>query len=177
MGSDLTNTLPLPSILGPLVWPVSGFPSRKTEITSAAEFAGNGFHTSLPSHCLTTSGSLPPFTWLCEKSPSRKGRQHRCFHKYGHAGRLGETPYCLHTPVAEDSTTLPPDRLVARLLVVRGLAAPLWPSWHGCTLWNEVSASVACGIAAALKPDHHVKVAALGRGQQPSPRITVLVTG
>ncbi|KAG5449387.1 hypothetical protein CSKR_101169 [Clonorchis sinensis] len=94
--------------------------------------------------------------------------QHRCFHKYGHAGHLGETPYCLHTPVAEDSTTLPPDRLVARLLVVRGLAAlgltaPLWPSWHGCTLWNDVPASVARGIIAALKPNHHVKVAALGR--------------
>ncbi|KER21755.1 hypothetical protein T265_09994 [Opisthorchis viverrini] len=42
----------------------------KTTITSAAEFAGNGFHTSLPSHCLTASGSLPPFTWLCEKTPS-----------------------------------------------------------------------------------------------------------
>ncbi|KER27048.1 hypothetical protein T265_05814 [Opisthorchis viverrini] len=66
----------------------------------------------------------------------------------------------------EDSTTLPPDRPVPRLLVVRGLAAlglaaPLWPSWHGCTLWNEVPASVARGIIAALKPDHHVKVAAL----------------
>ncbi|KER27243.1 hypothetical protein T265_05647 [Opisthorchis viverrini] len=95
------------------------------------------------------------------------GRQNRCFHKYGHAGRLGETPYCLHTPVTEDSTTLPPDRLVARLLVVRGLAAlgltaSLWPSRHGCTLWNGVPFSVARGIIAALKPDHHVKVAALG---------------
>ncbi|KER27497.1 hypothetical protein T265_05458 [Opisthorchis viverrini] len=56
----------------PLMWPVSGSPSRKTTMTSAAEFAGNGSHTSLPSHCLTASGSLPPFTWLCEKSPSRK---------------------------------------------------------------------------------------------------------
>ncbi|KER26383.1 hypothetical protein T265_06365 [Opisthorchis viverrini] len=45
-------------------------------------------------------------------------RQHRCFHKYGHAGRLGGTPYCLHTPVAQNSTTLPPDRPVPRLLVV-----------------------------------------------------------
>ncbi|KER21524.1 hypothetical protein T265_10170 [Opisthorchis viverrini] len=54
------------------MWPVSGSPSRKTAMTSAAEFAGNEFHTSLPSHCLTASGSLPPFTWLCEKSPSRK---------------------------------------------------------------------------------------------------------
>ncbi|KER27301.1 hypothetical protein T265_05626 [Opisthorchis viverrini] len=54
------------------LWPVSGSPSRKTAVTSAAEFAGNGFHTSLPSHCLTASGSLPPFTWLGEKSPSRK---------------------------------------------------------------------------------------------------------
>ncbi|KER33153.1 hypothetical protein T265_00855 [Opisthorchis viverrini] len=66
----------------------------------------------------------------------------------------------------EDSTTLPPDCLVARLLVVRGLAvlglaAPLWPSWHDCTLWNEVPTSVTRGIVAALKPDHHVKVAAL----------------
>ncbi|KER26349.1 hypothetical protein T265_06394 [Opisthorchis viverrini] len=95
---------------------------------------------------------------------------HRCFHNYGHAGRLGETPYCFHTPVAENSTTLPPDRLLPRLPVVRslaavGLAAPLWPSWHGCTLWNEVPASVVCGITAALKPDHHVKVAALGRDE------------
>ncbi|KER26023.1 hypothetical protein T265_06658 [Opisthorchis viverrini] len=68
----------------------------------------------------------------------------------------------------KDSTTLPPDRLVARLLVERslvalGLAAPLWPSWHGCTLWNEVPATVARGIVAALKPDHHVKVAAVDR--------------
>ncbi|KER28918.1 LOW QUALITY PROTEIN: hypothetical protein T265_13500 [Opisthorchis viverrini] len=31
----------------PLTWPVSGSPSRKTAATSAAEFAGNGFHTSL----------------------------------------------------------------------------------------------------------------------------------
>ncbi|KER28164.1 hypothetical protein T265_04925 [Opisthorchis viverrini] len=54
------------------MWPVSGSPSRKTAVTSAAEFAGNGFHTSLPSHCLTASGSLPPFTWLGEKRPSRK---------------------------------------------------------------------------------------------------------
>ncbi|KER18856.1 hypothetical protein T265_12126 [Opisthorchis viverrini] len=41
-------------------------------MTSAAEFAGNGFHTSLPSHCSTASRSLPPFTWLCENSFSRK---------------------------------------------------------------------------------------------------------
>ncbi|KER29238.1 hypothetical protein T265_04086 [Opisthorchis viverrini] len=54
------------------MWPVSGSPSRKTAVTSAPEFAGNCFHTSLPSHCLTASGSLPPFTWLCEKSSSRK---------------------------------------------------------------------------------------------------------
>ncbi|KER27590.1 LOW QUALITY PROTEIN: hypothetical protein T265_13764 [Opisthorchis viverrini] len=47
-------------------------PSRKTAVTSAVEFSGNGFDTSLPSHCLTASGFLPPFTWLCEKSPSRK---------------------------------------------------------------------------------------------------------
>ncbi|KER30012.1 hypothetical protein T265_03491 [Opisthorchis viverrini] len=40
--------------------------------TFVAEFAANGFHTSLPSHYLTASGSLPPFAWLCEKSPSRK---------------------------------------------------------------------------------------------------------
>ncbi|KER27743.1 hypothetical protein T265_05297 [Opisthorchis viverrini] len=59
-------------IVQPLMWPVSGSPSRKTAVTSAAEFAGNGLHTSLPSHCLTASGSLPPFTWLGEKSPSRK---------------------------------------------------------------------------------------------------------
>ncbi|KAG5445444.1 hypothetical protein CSKR_103747 [Clonorchis sinensis] len=45
---------------------------RKTAVTSAAEFAGSGFYTSLPSHCLTASGSFPPFTWLCEKNPSRK---------------------------------------------------------------------------------------------------------
>ncbi|KER27014.1 LOW QUALITY PROTEIN: hypothetical protein T265_13889 [Opisthorchis viverrini] len=44
----------------------------KTAVTSAAEFAGIRYHTSLPSHCLTTSGSLSPFTCLCEKSLSRK---------------------------------------------------------------------------------------------------------
>ncbi|KAG5455299.1 hypothetical protein CSKR_105149 [Clonorchis sinensis] len=54
------------------MWPVSGSPSRKMAVTSAAEFAGNGFYTSLPSHRLTASGSFPPFTWLCEKNPSRK---------------------------------------------------------------------------------------------------------
>ncbi|KER26274.1 hypothetical protein T265_06468 [Opisthorchis viverrini] len=56
----------------PLMWTVSGSPSRKTAVTSAADFVGNGLHTSLPSHCLTASDSLPPFTWLGEKSPSRK---------------------------------------------------------------------------------------------------------
>ncbi|KER23682.1 LOW QUALITY PROTEIN: hypothetical protein T265_14586 [Opisthorchis viverrini] len=45
---------------------------KQMALTSAAEFAGIGLHTSLPSHCLTASGSLPPFTWLGEKSPSRK---------------------------------------------------------------------------------------------------------
>ncbi|KER25352.1 hypothetical protein T265_07154 [Opisthorchis viverrini] len=48
-----------------------GFPSGKTPMTSEAEFAGSGLYTSLPSHCLTASGSLPPFKWLCKKSPSR----------------------------------------------------------------------------------------------------------
>ncbi|KER27250.1 hypothetical protein T265_05654 [Opisthorchis viverrini] len=65
-----TSTLLLQ--LTPLVWPVSGSPSRKTAVTSAAEFAGNGFYPPLPSHCLTTPGSLSSFTWLWEKSPSRK---------------------------------------------------------------------------------------------------------
>ncbi|KER23892.1 hypothetical protein T265_08311 [Opisthorchis viverrini] len=70
-----------------------------------------------------------------------------------------------HVVSREDSTNSPPDRLVVRLLVVRslaalGLAAPLWPSWQRCTLWNEVPVSVARGIIAALKPDHHVKFAA-----------------
>ncbi|KER19505.1 hypothetical protein T265_11740 [Opisthorchis viverrini] len=46
-------------------------PSMKTAMTGAAEFAASGSHTSLPSHCLTVSGSLPPFTWLYEKIPSR----------------------------------------------------------------------------------------------------------
>ncbi|KER22533.1 hypothetical protein T265_09398 [Opisthorchis viverrini] len=49
----------------PLMWPVSGSPSRKTAATSAAEFTANGFHTSLPNHSLTASGSLQPFTWFC----------------------------------------------------------------------------------------------------------------
>ncbi|KAG5453930.1 hypothetical protein CSKR_108681 [Clonorchis sinensis] len=31
------------------MWPVSGSPSRKTAVTSAAQFAGNGIYTSLPS--------------------------------------------------------------------------------------------------------------------------------
>ncbi|KER24737.1 hypothetical protein T265_07687 [Opisthorchis viverrini] len=42
------------------MWPVLGSPSRKTAVTGAAEFAGNGFHTSLPNHCLTASGSPHP---------------------------------------------------------------------------------------------------------------------
>ncbi|KER29678.1 LOW QUALITY PROTEIN: hypothetical protein T265_13325 [Opisthorchis viverrini] len=41
-------------------------------ILSAAEFARNDFHNSLPCHSLTAFGSLPHFTWLCEKNPSRK---------------------------------------------------------------------------------------------------------
>ncbi|KAG5448700.1 hypothetical protein CSKR_113028, partial [Clonorchis sinensis] len=95
------------------------------------------------------------------------GRLHRCFYTYGYAGRLGETPYCLHNPIVEDGTNLPPERLVIRLLVVRGftafgLTAPLW---HGCIVWNEVPADVVRGIIATLRPDHHVKVAALGRAK------------
>ncbi|KER29639.1 hypothetical protein T265_03752 [Opisthorchis viverrini] len=57
--------------LQPLIWPESGSPSRKTAMNSAAEFASNGFHTSLPSLSLTASGSLPPFTWLGEKRSLR----------------------------------------------------------------------------------------------------------
>ncbi|KAG5444375.1 Radixin [Clonorchis sinensis] len=103
--------------------------------------------------------------------PSGQVRLHRCFHKYGHAGRLGETAYYLHTPVAEVNTTLSPDRFVARLLVVRGLAAlgltaPLWPSWHGCTLWNDVPTSVARGIVAALTPDRYEKLLAERRARE-----------
>ncbi|GAA47657.1 hypothetical protein CLF_100638 [Clonorchis sinensis] len=52
--------------------PVSGSPSRETAVTSATEFADNGFHTSLSSPCLTSSGSFAPFAWLCEKNPTRK---------------------------------------------------------------------------------------------------------
>ncbi|KAG5446836.1 hypothetical protein CSKR_203630 [Clonorchis sinensis] len=52
--------------------PVSGPPSRETAVTGAAEFAGNGFQTSLPSRCLTSPGSFPFFAWLCEKNRSRK---------------------------------------------------------------------------------------------------------
>ncbi|GAA48097.1 opioid-binding protein/cell adhesion molecule [Clonorchis sinensis] len=46
--------------------------SWKTVMTSATAFAGDGFHTSLPSRRLTIPGSFSPFTWLCEKSPSGK---------------------------------------------------------------------------------------------------------
>ncbi|GAA48383.1 microtubule-associated protein RP/EB family [Clonorchis sinensis] len=41
---------------------------RETAMTSTAEFAGNGFHTSLP----TSPGSFPTFAWLCEDCHSRK---------------------------------------------------------------------------------------------------------
>ncbi|KER24639.1 hypothetical protein T265_07737 [Opisthorchis viverrini] len=64
------------------MWTVSESSSRKTAVTSAAEFAGNGFHTSLPSHCLTASGSLPTFTWLGEKSPSRKSVDWHTQHEF-----------------------------------------------------------------------------------------------
>ncbi|KAG5454754.1 hypothetical protein CSKR_104360 [Clonorchis sinensis] len=50
------------------MWPVPGSPSRKTSVISTTEFAGSGFYTSLPSHCLTASGSFPPLTWLCDKT-------------------------------------------------------------------------------------------------------------
>ncbi|KAG5454228.1 hypothetical protein CSKR_111777 [Clonorchis sinensis] len=46
--------------------------SRESVMTSAAEFAGNGFHASLPSHCLVTTGLFPPFAWLYEKDSSEK---------------------------------------------------------------------------------------------------------
>ena len=96
------------------------------------------------------------------------GRQRSCFHKYGNAGRLEETPYCLHTLIAEDSTTLPPDRPVIRLLAVRGLAALCKLLTFGLPgavepTGTDVPASTALGIIAARKPDHHVKVAAVGR--------------
>ncbi|KER20313.1 hypothetical protein T265_11120 [Opisthorchis viverrini] len=61
---------PVQSVIHPLVQPPEGHVPPILEFS--AEFAGNGLHTSLPSHCLTASGSLPPFTWLCEKSPSWK---------------------------------------------------------------------------------------------------------
>ncbi|KAG5452514.1 hypothetical protein CSKR_103319 [Clonorchis sinensis] len=52
--------------------PVLDSPSRETTMTSPAEFTGSGFHTTLPSDCLTSSGLFPSFAWLCEKNPSRK---------------------------------------------------------------------------------------------------------
>ncbi|KAG5451247.1 Ubiquitin carboxyl-terminal hydrolase isozyme L3 [Clonorchis sinensis] len=45
-------------------------------------------------------------------------RQYICFHKYGHAIRLKEKPYCFHIPVAENSTTLPLDRITMRFIVI-----------------------------------------------------------
>ncbi|KAG5443756.1 hypothetical protein CSKR_111011 [Clonorchis sinensis] len=65
-----------------------------------------------------------------------------------------------HLMVLEGSITLPLDRLLVRGFAALGLAASVWRSWHGCTLLNEVPASVARGIIAALKPDHHVNVTA-----------------
>ncbi|KER25067.1 hypothetical protein T265_07404 [Opisthorchis viverrini] len=45
-----------------------------TAVTSAAEFAGNGLHTSLPSHCLTASGSLPSFKEIGRLAYAARGQ-------------------------------------------------------------------------------------------------------
>ncbi|KAG5453153.1 hypothetical protein CSKR_106980 [Clonorchis sinensis] len=95
----------------------------------------------------------------------RSGRegQHRYFHEYGHAGRIGDTSYSLHTSITDNRTTLPRDRLALGLLMVRGhaalgLLAPPWPSWHSCILWDEVPVNVTHGSIATLKTDHHIKL-------------------
>ena len=74
--------------------------------------------------------------WGWAKSALWGRTQHNCFHKYGNNGRMEETPYCIHTLIAEDITNLPPERPVIRLLVVRGLVAlylvaHLQPPWQG----------------------------------------------
>ncbi|KAG5444570.1 hypothetical protein CSKR_108064 [Clonorchis sinensis] len=123
-------------------------------ITSAAEFAGNGFHTSLPSHCMTSPDLLSPFTWLCEKSISRKSidwytenvtkpaQTMECDHficrpSFSNPSfiavsentkmpiTLEKTSYCFHTSIAKESSTLPPNHLVLWSIAALGLAASL----------------------------------------------------
>ncbi|KAG5451207.1 hypothetical protein CSKR_112836 [Clonorchis sinensis] len=55
-----------------LMCPASESPSKEAAMTNAAGFGGNGSHTSLSSHCLTSPFSLPPFIWLFQRSPYRK---------------------------------------------------------------------------------------------------------
>ncbi|KAG5445671.1 hypothetical protein CSKR_203283 [Clonorchis sinensis] len=49
--------------------PLWGFLSRKTAVTSAVEIAGSGFYTSLPSHCLTSTGSFSTLRVALQKEP------------------------------------------------------------------------------------------------------------
>ncbi|GAA54219.1 probable 39S ribosomal protein L24 mitochondrial [Clonorchis sinensis] len=78
-----------------------------------------------------------------------RGKQQRCFRKYGHANRLGEVPYFLHAPITDDSTTLPSDHLVVRFLTVRGLVfhrhTDLLPIW-----------AVALFVGPAYILNHHI---------------------
>ncbi|KAG5450021.1 hypothetical protein CSKR_103254 [Clonorchis sinensis] len=55
-----------------MMCPISEPPSREKAMTSATEFASKSFNSSLPSHCLTSPGSLSTFVWLCEKRYSKK---------------------------------------------------------------------------------------------------------
>ncbi|KER30977.1 hypothetical protein T265_13062, partial [Opisthorchis viverrini] len=77
------------------------FLPRKIALTSASEFACNGFYTSLPTHCLIACGPLPPFTWLCEKSPLRKSVDWRTQHVANPAPSMQTQP-----PELEDITVL-----------------------------------------------------------------------
>ncbi|KAG5447366.1 hypothetical protein CSKR_113416, partial [Clonorchis sinensis] len=96
-----------------------------------------------------------------QRNITKGGRLHR-LHKYGYTGWPGEISYYLHTPIAGHSTTLPPDCLAKRLLVVDlaalAPAAQPWPSCHLCTVWNVVPARIVRGTIVALKTNHHVKM-------------------
>ncbi|KER22973.1 LOW QUALITY PROTEIN: hypothetical protein T265_14742 [Opisthorchis viverrini] len=143
-------------------------PAQPVEIVHTGEWNVNHDRSSEGkikyeiSHIITILGCLSPNDTRLSRNRSAIPGCHASWreHEGWDTARLPKPRQEKSGGKDRDSTTLPPDRLVARLLVVRGLAAlglaaPLWPSWHGCTLWNEVPASVTRGIIAALKPDHH----------------------
>ncbi|GAA48646.1 ubiquitin carboxyl-terminal hydrolase L3 [Clonorchis sinensis] len=76
--------------------------ARETCFIANGFEAGNNFRSS----CYERASSLKTLNEDYGRSffnPPFGERQYICFHKYGHAIRLKEKPYCFHIPVAENS--------------------------------------------------------------------------